>query len=84
MAREVSGAALEKLDHLDAVNFAAQLRRPFLLGTALLDETAPPEGQYALYNRAICEKRHFIYPKCAHERINFFENEVLKFLHDGL
>ncbi len=73
---------LEKLDYLDAVNFAPRLQRPFLLGTSLMDETAPPEGQYALYNRAACEKQHFIYPKYAHERINFFENELLKFLHD--
>lgn len=69
------------LDYLDAANFAPLLRGSLLLGTGLLDKTAPPEGQYTVYNRAVCPKRHLVYPKYEHERINFFENELIKFLH---
>ena len=74
----------DKLDYVDAVNFAPMLKGQLLLGTALMDKIAPPEGQYALYHRAGCEKTHFVYPKYEHERINFFEHEVLKFLHKVL
>lgn len=67
--------------YLDVENFACFLHAPLLLGTALMDETASPWGQYACYNCASCEKRHLVYPKYTHERINAFENEHLKFLN---
>lgn len=67
----------------DIENFAPLLHAPLLLGTALMDQVAPPEGQYALYNRADCLKRHLVYPKYEHERINDFENEHIKFLHQA-
>jgi len=62
------------LDGLDPVSFAALLTCPLLLGTGLLDQTASPKCQYAIFNRARG-------PKYGHERINFFENELLKFFH---
>ncbi len=67
--------------YLDAAHFAPMLKGPLLLGTGLLDPMASPEGQYALYHGVSREKRHKIYPKYGHERINFFENELLKFFH---
>ncbi len=73
---------LDRLDYLDPVNFAPQLKGSLLMGTGLLNKTALPKGQYALYKRAQCMKRHLVYPKYEHERINFFENELLKFLHN--
>lgn len=69
------------MDGLDPINFAALLTCPLLLGTGLMDQTAPPEGQYAIFNRARGLKTHLVYPKYEHERINFFENELLKFFH---
>ena len=72
---------LSALDYMDPVNFAPFLRGALLMGTGLMDKVAPPEGQYAIYNRAVCPKRHLVYPKYEHERINFFENELIKFLH---
>lgn len=78
------GNGFARLDYVDTVNFAPMLKGQLLLGTALMDKVAPPEGQYALYHRAGCEKTHFVYPKYEHERINFFEHEVLKFLHKVL
>ncbi|MFR4560851.1 MAG: acetylxylan esterase [Flavonifractor plautii] len=54
---------------------------PLLLGTGLLDQTASPKCQYAIFNRARGPKTHLVYPKYGHERINFFENELLKFFH---
>ena len=84
--RRTNGGADEErfsaLDYLDPVNLAPLLRGPLLMGTGLLDKVAPPEGQYAVYNRAVCPKKHLVYPKYEHERINFFEDELLKFLHE--
>lgn len=71
----------QKLDYMDLANFAPMLRGELLLGTGLLDQIALPEVQYAVFNRAACPKRHLVYPKYEHERINFFENELLKFLY---
>lgn len=75
--------------YLDVENFACYLHGPLLMGTALMDEIASPWGQYASYNRTPGQKQHLVYPKYAHERINAFENEHLKFLNfwmeqDGL
>ena len=66
---------------LDPVSFASLLKGSLLIGTGLMDKVAPPKAQYAIYNRANCPKRHLVYPKYEHERNNFFENELLKFLH---
>lgn len=63
------------------VLFAPLLKGQFLMGTCLMDEAALPFGQYAIYHGAVCEKKHVIYPKHAHERVNFFEDEVMKMLH---
>lgn len=78
--RSVCGASFSMADYLDPVSFAPMLKGPLLLGTGLLDRTAPPDGQYTIFNRAACPKTHLIYPKYEHERINAFENELLKFL----
>ncbi len=78
----VSEEMLSRMDYVDLVNFAPLLHGKLLLGTALLDQIAPAESQYACYNQVVCEKEHLIYPKYEHERINFFENEMLKFMYD--
>lgn len=70
-----------ELGYLDIENFACYLHAPLLMGTAMMDETASPWGQYASYHRAPCSKRQLVYPKYAHERINAFENEHIKFLN---
>lgn len=70
----------QALDYIDCVNFAPMLRGRFLLGTAMMDTVSPPDTQTEIYNRAACDKRQITYPKYGHERINFFENEQLKFL----
>lgn len=67
--------------YLDIENFATLLRGPLLMGTAMMDSIACPEGQFAAFNRAACPKQHLIYPKYVHERINAFENEHIKFLN---
>lgn len=66
--------------YTDLLNFAPLLKGPFLLGIGLLDQVAKPEGQYAVFHRATCEKLHKVYPRHEHERNNFFENELMKFL----
>lgn len=80
---DMSEDALGKLDYVDLLNFAPLIRGEVLLGVCLMDEVAPPEGQYAVYNTLACTKFLKVYPKYAHERVNFFENEVLKFLHQS-
>lgn len=69
------------LDYIDCVNFAPMLSGELLLGTAEMDTAAPPDTQDALFSCAGGEKRQIRYPKYIHERINFYENEMLKFLH---
>ena len=69
------------LDYLDCVNFASMLKSELLLGTSEMDTTAPPDTQDAVFRCASGEKRQIRYPKYIHERINFYENELLKFLH---
>lgn len=78
VGEEADGAAL---DGLDLIHFASLLTCPLLLGTGLLDQMASPQSQYAIFNRARGPKTHLVYPKYEHERINFFENELLKFFH---
>jgi len=45
-----------------------------------LDQTAPTEGTFALYNRLPGQKEIRVYPKFGHERINQFENEQINYL----
>lgn len=82
MCSGVSQETLSQMDYVDLVNFAPLLHGKLLLGTALLDQISPAESQYACYHQAACQKQHLIYPKYEHERINFFENEILKFISD--
>jgi len=77
---EKAETLFETLDYIDCANFAPMLRGRLLLGTAMMDTVSPPDTQTELYDRAVCEKRQIIYPKYGHERINFFEDEQLKFL----
>lgn len=70
-----------KLEYCDIAAFADGLQGEVLMGVCLMDTVAPPEGQYAIYNRITGDKRIKVYSKHAHERVNFFENELLSFLH---
>lgn len=70
------------LGYLDCARFAPMLRCRLLLGTGLMDRLSPPDGQYAVFHAASCEKRHIVYPNYEHERINFFKNELLTFLYN--
>lgn len=74
-----SGVAL---DYLDLASFAPHLRAPALFGVCLMDPVAKPEGQYAIFNRLTCPHTLKVYPKYVHERVNFFENEILNFLQE--
>lgn len=60
---------------------APRVRGDVLLGTSLMDEQSDPASQFALFNGLACDRRHIIYAKYAHERINAFENEVLDFFN---
>lgn len=81
---DFAGLGLPGYDELDAANFAPLCRAEVLLGTCLMDEYAPPKGQAAIYNRLTCPKQWKLYPKYVHERVNFFENQMLCFFKDGI
>lgn len=71
----------EALSCLDCAQFAQYLRCPLLVGTGEMDSVSPARAQQSIVDHAAGPKTHLIYPKYEHERINFFENELLKFLH---
>ena len=75
-----SDAAIYAVGLLDSACAAELVRVPALIGTALLDQTAPTEGTFALYNRLKGQKEMRVYPKFGHERINQFENEQINYL----
>ena len=75
-----SDAAIDAVGLLDSACAAELVRVPALIGTALLDQSAPTEGTFALYNRLTGQKEMRVYPKFGHERINQFENEQINCL----
>ena len=75
-----SDAAIDAVGLLDSACAAELVRVPALIGTALLDQSAPTEGTFALYNRLPGQKEMRVYPKYGHERINQFENEQINYL----
>ena len=75
-----SDAAIDAVGLLDSACAAELVRVPALIGTALLDQSAPTEGMFALYNRLPGQKEIRVYPKFGHERINQFENEQINYL----
>lgn len=75
-----SDAAIDAVGLLDSACAAELVRVPALIGTALLDQSAPTVGTFALYNRLPGQKEMRVYPKFGHERINQFENEQINYL----
>ena len=75
-----SDAAIDAVGLFDSACAAELVRVPALIGTALLDQSAPTEGTFALYNRLPGQKQMRVYPKYGHERINQFENEQINYL----
>lgn len=75
-----SDAAIDAVGLLDSACAAELVHVPALIGTALLDQSAPTEGTFALYNRLPGQKEMRVYPKYGHERINQFENEQINYL----
>lgn len=67
------------MDSIDCALFAALLQCPLLLGTGAMDRLSPAKAQRALAECAGGQVKSLVYPKYEHERINFFENELLKF-----
>ena len=77
-----SDAAIDAVGLLDSACAAELVRVPALIGTALLDQSAPVEGTFALYNRLAGRKEICVYPKFGHERINQFENEQINYIRE--
>ena len=49
---------------------SSRVRGSVLMGTSLMDAASDPKGQFAVFNGLECNRRHIIYAKYAHERIN--------------
>ena len=81
---DFSGLGVPGCEDIDLANFAPLCRAKVLLGSCLMDTYAPPQGQAAIYNRLTCPKQWKLYPKYIHERVNFFENQMLCFFKDGI
>lgn len=62
-------------------SLSSRVRGSVLMGTSLMDAVSDPKGQFAVFNGLECDRRHIIYAKYAHERINAFENEVVDFFN---
>lgn len=75
-----SDEAIDAVGLLDSACAAELVRVSALIGTALLDQSAPTEGTFALFNRLKGQKEMRVYPKFGHERINQFENEQINYL----
>ena len=60
---------------------SSRVRGSVLMGTSLMDTVSDPKDQFAVFNGLECDRRHIIYAKYTHERINAFENEVIDFLN---
>lgn len=60
---------------------SSRVRGSVLMGTSLMDTVSDPKDQFAVFNGLECDRRHVIYAKYAHERINAFENEVVDFFN---
>lgn len=81
---DFAGAGVAGQDDLDLANFVPLCRAEVLLGSCLMDTYAPPQGQAAIYNRLSGPKQWKMYPKYVHERVNFFENQMLFFFKNGI
>lgn len=70
----------QKLDYIDMINFAPNVTCEVLMGSALRDQVAPHSCQTNVFNRILTPKKQIVFPTYEHERINFFENENMKFM----
>ena len=61
---------LDTSPYFDAVNFAARVKCPALIGLGLLDETAPPSGVFAAANQMQGPKELCILPDSDHRGLN--------------
>lgn len=84
MPADLHSMGMDGTDDVDLVNLAPTIRGQVLFGSCLLDSYAPPRAQAAIYNAIACEKFWRIYPKYGHERVNAFENDLVRFLRNGL
>ncbi len=59
-------AQLQTLGYFDAVNFAARVRCPALIGLGLIDETSPPTGVFAAVNQLRGPREVVVMPNSNH------------------
>jgi cephalosporin-C deacetylase len=58
---------LDNLDYFDAKNFATIIKCPTLVGLGLVDNIAPPNNVYTLYNGITAKKHLIVFRDLGHE-----------------
>jgi len=72
---------LSNMDYYDAKNFATNLECPTLVGMGLVDNIAPPNNVYTLYNNVRAPKHVIIFRDLAHEigvKFNVYEGRWMR------
>ena len=67
------------MDYFDAKNFASDLECPTLVGMGMVDNIAPPNNVYALYNNIHSSKHIIIFRDLGHEigmKFNVYEGQM--------
>ena len=67
------GKVLDNMDYFDGKNFATNLQIPTLVGLGLVDNIAPPNNVYALYNNIPSQKHMIVFKDLGHEIGNKFK-----------
>ena len=67
------GKVLDNMDYFDGKNFATNLQVPTLVGLGLVDNIAPPNNVYALYNNIPSQKHMIVFKDLGHEIGNKFK-----------
>ncbi|QJU55170.1 acetylxylan esterase [Herbiconiux sp. KACC 21604] len=81
--RGAERVAMETLDHVDGLGFAARATVPALWSVGLMDDVCPPSTVFASYNTYAGPKQIAVYPFNAHEGgSTHHQGEQLGFLAD--
>ena len=58
---------MDNLDYFDTKNFASELKCPTLVGIGLVDDIAPPNHVYTMYNEITAPKHLIVFRDLGHE-----------------
>ena len=68
-----------KLGYIDIQYLVPRIKGEVLMLTGLLDDTCPPETQFAAYNKMTCKKNYILYPDYKHEKLKDVDDITYQF-----